>query len=417
MKKMIVFVTGCLMVSGYAFAGSFQLWQQSASQIGDDGAGTAASANDATTAYYNPAGLTHIKHQDMAISLLGTITNIKFKGQLNTSPAITGFNNSGTAQGGESNFIPTLLYAAPLNDQWAFGFSIASPFNNDINYSQNNFTRYTLTNNTIKTMDISPSFAYRPFNPISIGIGPDVERFQMEYNRVDTTTSTVNDSLVTNKLDDWAYGWNAGMLWEISNNTRIGASYHAKITYHIVGNSRFSGTGTNSTRATSDVYLPPLTIFSVYHDFNTHFTMMSTISYTQWAKLGALTLNNVAGISSPTTITLQDEMQNAWRFVLGAHYQYAQHFKLRGAIGYDQSPTNDKTRDIFIPDANQYILALGLGYEINQTFSLDLGYSHAFTQHASVNHTQTYGATTITDTGNLQQNTDMIGLQLNWLMT
>ena len=119
----------------------------------------------------------------------------------------------------------------------------------------------------------------------------------------------------------------------------------------------------------------------------------------------------------PTTVTLQDEMQNAWRFVLGAHYQFTHQFTLRGAVGYDKSPTNDKTRDIFIPDASQYIVALGLGYEINQTFSLDLGYSHAFASHASVNHTQTYGATTITDIGNLQQNTDMIGLQLNWLMT
>ncbi len=417
MRKYIVLVFGCLIFNSCAFANSFQLWQQSASQIGDDGAGAAASANDATTAYYNPAGLTRIKHQDMALSLLGTITNIKFKGQSNLTPAITGFTNSGTAQGGDSNFIPTILYAAPLDAQWAFGFSVSSPFNRYINYGQNDFTRYAITESTIKTTDISPSFSYRPFDHFSIGFGADAERVKMEYDRIDTITSTANDAVVTNKLGDWSFGWNTGALWEITQNTRMGISYHAKITHHLSGNSRFYGTGTNGTRVKSDVYLPPLAMLSLYHDFNNDFALMSTVSYTQWEKFGALTLNNVAGQTSPTTITLQDKMKNAWRFVLGAHYHFSQRFQLRGAIGYDQSPTNNKTRDILMPDANQYIVALGLGYTLNKTVNLDLGYSHAFMQHISVNHTQTYGATNITNIGNLQQNTDLIGLQLNWLMT
>ncbi len=51
-------------------ASGFQTWQQSGKSYGDGAAGAAAEANDATTAFYNPAGLVKIKHQDAAFSIL-----------------------------------------------------------------------------------------------------------------------------------------------------------------------------------------------------------------------------------------------------------------------------------------------------------------------------------------------------------
>lgn len=403
-----------------ASANSFQLWQQSGAAIGDDAAGAAAIANDGTTAYYNPAGLTRIKRQNMAISMLASITNVKFKGTLNSTPAITGFTNSGSAQGGESNVLPTILYGAPINDKWAFGFSVFSPYENHMNFTRNAFTRYIVTESNIKTYDLSPSIAYRPFQPISIGFGIDAQRLKLEYDHIDTTSSTANDALIVTTMGNWAFGWNGGLLWEINPTTRIGLSYHSQITHHLSGNSRFHGnpgSGTGGQRAKTTIYLPPLTILSAYHEFNSKFALMGTMTYTQWTKMRDLTLYNLAGTANPENVTLQDPLRNSWRFVIGAHYKVSPKFLLRTGLGYTLSPTKDSTRNIMMPDANSYTLSLGMGYAINKTLSVDLGYSHIFVQHASINHTQTYSSEQIQAIGNLQQSADLIGIQLNWLMT
>jgi long-chain fatty acid transport protein len=57
-KKLFLIMSsmGILGASQFTLAGGFQLWEQDGASIGNYHAGRAASAEDASTAYYNPAG-------------------------------------------------------------------------------------------------------------------------------------------------------------------------------------------------------------------------------------------------------------------------------------------------------------------------------------------------------------------------
>ena len=397
------------------FAGGFQTWMQSGESVGNYAAGAAAEANDATTAFYNPAGLVRIKRQDAAISTVGKISNTKFNGTVTPTPAITGFATSGNVQGGSSRAIPTILYAAPVSDKWGFGFSAASPFESSIDYGRNTLARYIITKSQIYTIDLSPSIAYQLFHWLSIGAGLDADYLRITFNQVDTTGSTTaNDALNKNLLTDWAFGWNVGALLEINDNTRAGVSYRSRLDHRATGDSKYL---TTRSRSKLHIELPPSTIFSIYHSFTNWFALMGTANFTQWRTTKKLVITDAAKPGGTGNITILQNLRNTWRFILGATFKPNDIFTIRTGIGYDQSPVKNTARNLAFPDSNSYLASLGFGYKISDTMNVDVGYTHAFFTHKRINRTQAYGNETLATIGSIYTSEDIIGAQFNWLMT
>src|SRR5262249_51702106 len=68
-----------------ANAASFQLWEQDGAQVGNYHAGYAALAQDASTSFYNPAGITRIKNQQAVFAVDSIHTNFKYMGSVTTN--------------------------------------------------------------------------------------------------------------------------------------------------------------------------------------------------------------------------------------------------------------------------------------------------------------------------------------------
>ena len=130
--------TGMLSLSSHAMASAFQLWEQSGASVGNYHAGYAAAAEDASTAWYNPAGITRFKNQQIVLGGAAVMSSFKYRGSVGlpnpTVPSLSQTFNGVTAQGGAFNLVPDLHYVTPLSDKWGFGFSIAAPFGLDTNY-------------------------------------------------------------------------------------------------------------------------------------------------------------------------------------------------------------------------------------------------------------------------------------------
>src|SRR5258706_3120419 len=75
-------------VSLPASAAFFQIAENSASGIGNAFAGGAAAAEDASTVWYNPAGMTRLKGPQFVFA--GHFIDPSFKATINSASAITG---------------------------------------------------------------------------------------------------------------------------------------------------------------------------------------------------------------------------------------------------------------------------------------------------------------------------------------
>ena len=58
-------------------AAAFQLWEQDGASIGNYHAGYAAEANDASIAFYNPAGMVKIPNQQIVFATDAVLTSFK----------------------------------------------------------------------------------------------------------------------------------------------------------------------------------------------------------------------------------------------------------------------------------------------------------------------------------------------------
>ncbi len=391
----------CLLfgLSSTAFASAYQIWEQNGAGVGDYHAGGAAEANDASTNFYNAAGLIRIKKQEVVFGAAYVSTSIEYTGsvQVNTlsqQPFIVR-----PAQAGNKNLIPDFYYSTPLSPHWALGFGINVPFAAETDYGKSTVLRYIATETKLKTIDVSPSVAYQVSKNIAIGGGFDAQYMTGEFNSFGVLFDPSFDTASRNDAKAWGYGYHLGMLVMFTPHTRVGLNYRSQIVEHLRGDSRFRGPLANgfvggsqtSTNLETTILTPPTTTLSVYHDFNKVWSMMASVFYTQWDKQSNLVLKNVAAINSTTfaadntvSAKIHEGFRNTWNVALGIHYHPVLQWLFKMGIGYDETPTINRLRTLQLPDGNRYVIAFGVHFQATKQLGLDLGWTHLFVQKAKV---------------------------------
>jgi long-chain fatty acid transport protein len=424
----LMLALGALTFPLQSFASAFQLFEQDAASLGDYHAGYAAEAADASTNFYNPAGLTRIQNQQLVFAGAMVATSFKYQGNLGVSSIDSGTPQTVTAQGGNLGFIPALHYATPLTNHLAFGFSVDVPFGLKTYYGNNTILRYASTQTSVQVIDYSPSLAYQIANHWSVGAGLDVQSMQAEFEQVGVVFSSITDTDGMNNVDDTAYGYHAGVLYAPTKTTRYGLSYHSQVVHHLTGTSTFSGPladllvghPVSSNTARVNITLPPYTAFSVYHELNPQYTVLGSIIYTQWKTLQYLTLQNVAAIqdANPSTsvvIVVPQHFRNTLNYALGLEDKLTDKIKVRGGLGFDVTPVKNAYRNVQMPDNNRYIIALGGHLQATKTIGLDVAWDHIFMNKAHVNPpAQQTGDEIITTDGSVKGGADVYAAQVTW---
>src|SRR3954463_16692997 len=98
--------------SGVAGAAGFQLLEQNASGLGNAYAGQAAAAQDASTIFFNPAGMTFLPGRNVVGALNFVRPSVDFTdtGSTRASPILPLGGNGGDA--GDWNALPNLYYSS-----------------------------------------------------------------------------------------------------------------------------------------------------------------------------------------------------------------------------------------------------------------------------------------------------------------
>jgi len=187
-QSIILRVVSCLLISILplaARAGSFQLSEQSVSGLGVAFAGGAASAEDASTLFYNPAGLTLLDKSELQLGLHAIIPSDEFTNQgtrynlpgtpFNGLPVVGG--NGGNA--GINHILGNLYFSHPLVRNSSYGditvgVGVFTPFGLETDYQPDWVGRYAALRTKLTTIDIQPTLAWR-YDRFSLGAGVDIQ--------------------------------------------------------------------------------------------------------------------------------------------------------------------------------------------------------------------------------------------------
>jgi len=440
---------GIFCASSSALASAFQIWEQDGASVGNYHAGRAAIANDATTAYYNPAGILRIPNQQIVVSDVGILTDIRYRGTVGVSTNITGAGifpvgppTNVTAQGGTFSQAPDLHYVAPINNYVGFGLSIVAPFGLRTDYGRTNAASFAANLSSLQVVDLTPSFGIKVYRGLSLGAGLDAERMSAELSQVGTIGTGTNSDAY-NKGWSTAYGFHLGAMYQLMPSTRFGLTYNSQVVHHLRGTSRLVGpianlangvplgTPTSITSRTANVHLtlPPFTTLSAFHQINERWAVMGTAIYTQWSVFQNLTLKNAAAAnaiitpfgplpvpSTTTVINVPEHYRNTWNVSVGADFYANEKMTLRGGVGYDQSPVRSTYRDLRVPDNNRVAIALGGHFQAAKTLGVDLGWTHLFMVGTTTVNPPPLatGAQIVAVNGKVNASADVFGAQLTW---
>lgn len=408
MKVIPALVLG--LFSGYASASGFQLIEQNASGMGNAYAGSAAVAENASTIYYNPAGMTYLPGRNFSAGVSAIGVSFKFKDGGTTAPG------GGAATGGDGGdaggwgFLPNGYLSWQLNDRLFAGVGFGAPFGLKTDYDENWKGRFHSTLFDIKTYNINPSLAYKVNDVVSVGFGVNWQRIDAEYKKA----LPVAGSYVTNSLDADSWGWNAGAIFQVSPSTRVGVSYRSSIKHKADGDQTFTGAlaGKNSW-AKATVELPDTFILSAQQILSDRWELLGDVSWTGWSSIQSLVITG--GKASLTNTPADSEMltkfRDTWRVALGANYKYNDAWKLKFGVAFDQSPVDSaKYRTASLPDNNRTWLSLGAQYKLSKDSTLDVGYSHLFVKDSQVANDEDTAARGLL-AGTYSASADLVGIQ------
>lgn len=430
-------VTLGLISTCVAHASAFQIWEQNGAGTGDYHAGGAAIANDASTVFYNPAGLTRLKHTQVVGGAIAIPTKMDFRGTVDvTGTSSDTKSGTGSADGGgfdlSSNVAPFGYLAIPINSQITAGLGVATPFGLSTDYPNDSIAAPYATETSMKNVDFMPSIGIKLNDKLSFGLGADINYLHGEFDN-DTEVQfkwplkTFNgDYRSQNSGQGYGYGLHLGFLFEPTQSTRIGLAYHSQVHYNLKGSSKGFKDGDkvigNHDLKTS-VTFPAFTMLSVYHDFTSKWAGMFSATYTQWDVFRNLELKNVANPVFPSLspkfdpINIKQHFRDTYNLALGTQYQLNHLWTFKAGMGYDMTPTKNQYRNLRLPDATRVTASLGTHLQVNQHLGFDVGFTRVFFHDTSVNiDDQSIGTIDVSTHGSIHSSANVIGFQMTWTM-
>jgi len=392
-----------------ANAAAFGLVEQSVTGLGSAFSTGSSSAGDGSTIFFNPAGMSFLKNRnaaDFGAHIIDPNAKFKNNGSAHVTTAPLTGGNGGDA--GPIGVVPNFYYTQAINDQWTAGIGINAPFGLVTDYDEDWVGRYHALRSELTTININPSVSYKASNTLSFGAGLSAQYIEASLgNAVDFgtvfmgvgRTPQADDGKVIVEGDDWSFGYNLGMLWQATPQTRIGAAYRSRVKHKLEGEAdfrssaaiagvitTFGGGAFVDSDVTADITLPDSLSVGFQHQVNNKLTINGDVTWTNWSLVKEIVIEFDNAAQPDATTTLEYEDSN--RYSLGVTYEQNSKWTWRAGLAFDESTTpNAELISIRTPDADRTWVTAGFTYTPSKKMSFDFGFAHLFIDDADVRKT------------------------------
>lgn len=397
---------------GSASAAGFQLLEQNASGLGNAYAGSAAVAENASTIFYNPAGMTQLQDREVSVGVAAVKPSFRFSnnGSVVANAGAASLSGNG-GDGGALAFLPNAYMSWALSKDLYAGLGLGAPFGLMTEYDNTWLGAAQSVRFDIKTYNINPSLAYRVNERVSVGAGVSYMIMEAEYVKryvgPGATIPTRLNPLATLKADSNAIGWNLGMLVKLSPDTRLGLSYRSRVRQNLEGDLTVATSPATRFAARAELSLPDTAILSLAHKLDSRWELLGDLSWTGWSSIPKVDI--VRSADGAVLQRLDTAFKDGWRLALGANYQLNDATRLKFGVAHDQSPVPDAERRLVsLPDNDRTWLSVGLQWKTGKGATVDLGAARLFISNTPINNN---GGATGTITGNYSSSVWIVGAQ------
>ena len=352
------------------------------------GAGWAARAQDASTLFKNPAGMSRLEGNQFQ----GGLQLLYFQGGFSPEVAQHGGGGGGNPVGvlpGASAF-----YVHSLGKDFKVGLGMLQNFGLALGYDDGWAGRYYVKQTALVGVTFAPVASYRVNEQISIGGGPNIMVGYLKYNTNinNLLPPGIGDGQVEVKDTTVGVGGQFGVLYEPKKGSRIGVTYYSQIKLNFSDTPAFSNLGTIGSvlqnngllnqRIDLGFTVPQRVILSGYHELTDRLAVMGNFGWDNWSQFGMVEV----GVVSDTTrsLTTVSNYKDTYHVAIGGQYRLNPEWLLNGGFAYDSSMVSAANRTFTLPTGATYKFGMGANWLMSPKIKLGFSYELAYVGDMSV---------------------------------
>lgn len=346
-----------------AQAAGFQLNLQGLRQLGMGGGGVALPW-DASTIFYNPAGLSRLDGVQVSASMLLIMANAQF-----VQSAPTGNYSVRTAS---QKFTPFNLYVGgPIkkDGKIGVGLGIYTPFGSGTKWPDDWAGRYMAQSITLESIFIQPTASYKINDMLSVGAG-----FVYAYGNLKFAEALPLQDM--NGVDGQAnlkgsangVGYNLGVNIKATEKLKFGISYRSGVKMNLSnGTANFTvpsslASSFPNTTFKSSVPLPQVLCVGVGYNITEKLTGQFDLEYVGWHTYDSLRFDFTTHTAELQNNHSPRHYKNTLAYRLGFNYAFTPKISAMVGGAWDPSPVPDGFVSPELPDANRIVLTCGVAY-------------------------------------------------------
>jgi len=392
---LIILLLATVVAPALTWAGGLYLSEVAPAEVGLASAGVAARAQDASTLFTNPAGMTRLQQPEVLFGLQPIYVHLDFDSDSKTSDS-NQFRPNGkkAADGDASGWLPSgsTFFVYPVNKDLRVGIGVLGYFGAALSYDDHWVGRYYAKDVSLQGLTIMPSVAYKVNEWLSVGAG-----LNAMYAMMDVKVAVNNNPLGIEHFkdgqlevddDEWGFGGLFGVLVEPSKGTRFGLTYMTSTELDFNAGAEFSGlkpalktilgnNGLLNLDLDIPIEAPQSVMLSGYHELNDQWAIMGNLGWQDWSEFGSLDI----GVSGPTSknLTVDLNYKDTWHVAAGVQYKVSEPLLLSLGMAYDSSMMDDEERSPALPLGEAWRFGTGAQYKVKKNMDVSLAYEFLWT--------------------------------------
>lgn len=386
LKKLSVVLMLSVLLADLSYGAGFALYEYSARGTAMGGATVANKAEPASLAV-NPALITELDGTQAQLGLTVVTANAK------------------TTVAGQQRGLK--------NDVWYLpNFYVTQKWSDQVSVGLGGFSRYGLGGEyknwetwagsqlaykvKLETFSFTPTIAVKANDEFSVAMGLEAMVIGFTQNSTLMPGPAANATAYEISGSGVSWGGNFSFIYrpEWAEKWSLGAMYRTKVKQNLNGRihagMEYAARNIFDDDAKGAITLPDSLTAGVSFRPTEDLVLEAGIVGTFWSAYDQILIEYSDRESTPTIHNKKD-YKDTYRLNLGAEYNMNPNWAVRAGYVFDKSPINKHEMDTLVPVDDRHIASVGAGYH-NDTWSVDLSYSHIFAKNLSGNSNSQFGS-------------------------
>ncbi len=305
----------------------------------------AATADNASAIYYNPAGITQLPGDTFSVGAYFVSAGIDY-----TSP-------TGATAKAKSDFqpVPEIYYVHKLKDsQFSLGLGVYSPYGLSVDWGQNSPFSTLAQKGQVIYGCFNPVIAWQIHPTLSLAIGPTINYSEAMFQQAFPLTPNGTFHF---RGDGTGYGFNAGLRWQPIEQLAFGMNYRSETEIEYDGSTEIQGLGRTPTHG--PLRYPQFVVAGVSYRPTQNWNFEVNIDWTDWERVNDIVFQ---GTPLGQDVTLPLNLKSSFMYEFGVTRQLGNGYF--GSVGYFYSE-NSSPSEFFnpiLPDSNLQLGSIGFGH-------------------------------------------------------